>query len=55
VTDGEVSVRIAELEQRVAALEEYIDALLILKRAERRAADRANGTHLRPVPDTSDT
>jgi hypothetical protein len=48
VTDAE---RIAELEQRVTACEEYIKAWLILEDAKRRARDRANGEHLRPVPD----
>jgi hypothetical protein len=28
-----------------------LDAWMILERAKQRAAARANGTHLRPVPD----
>jgi hypothetical protein len=43
--------RVAELEQRVAVLEEMFDAWMILAAAERRARERANGTHLRAVPD----
>jgi hypothetical protein len=43
--------RIAQLEERVAACEEYITAWLILEDAKRRAREQANGTHLRPVPD----
>jgi hypothetical protein len=39
--------RVAELEQRVAVLEEMFDAWMILAAAERRARERANGTHLR--------
>jgi hypothetical protein len=48
VTDAD---RIAVLEARVAALEQMLDAWMILERAKQRAAARANGTHLRPVPD----
>jgi hypothetical protein len=49
VTDTE---RIAALEERVAACEEYIQVWLILEDAKRRARDRANGDHLHLVDDT---
>jgi hypothetical protein len=48
VTDAE---RIAVLERRVAALEQIWDAWLNLQQAKQRARDRANGEHLRLVPD----
>jgi hypothetical protein len=43
--------RIAVLEARVAACEEYIKAWLILEEAKLRRRERAEGQHLRPVPD----
>ena len=53
MTGAEIA-RVEQLEQRVAALEEMFEALMILERAKRRAKARADRTLVHLVDDYRD-